>query len=91
MILKLFKNDLYDLLKLLYDSQIKVKQDEYAALSQQEMADILSFSKVKVNKMIKELKENNFIQNYKDKKSKYIITNDGLRVIEIFETGLEGK
>ena len=56
-----FTNDKYKTLKCLYDNQIKVKNIKYIVLSQQELADILHFSKNKTNKIIQELKKNNFI------------------------------
>lgn len=79
--LNLFMNDKYKLLKLLYDSQIKVKDDVYIALSQQEIADILHFAKLKTNQIMKELKELDYISTFKGIKGKYIITNKGLDVI----------
>lgn len=45
--LNLFTNDTYKLLKFLYDNQIQVKEDYYVVLSQQEIADILHYSKLK--------------------------------------------
>lgn len=47
--LEFFSNDRYDILKLLCDNQIKVKDDFYVPLSQQEIADIAHFSKLKTN------------------------------------------
>lgn len=49
-----FTNDKYKTLKCLYDNQIKVKNIKYIVLSQQELADILHFSKNKTNKIIQE-------------------------------------
>lgn len=90
--LELFVNDKYKLLKFLYDNQIKVKNDYYVTLSQQEIADILHFSKLKTNNIIKELRKNNFVDIYNNKRGKYIITDKGYKVIEIIEknrTGVE--
>ena len=47
-----FTNDKYKLLKFLYDNQIEIKNNKYIALSQQEIADSLHFSKNKTNKSI---------------------------------------
>lgn len=90
--LELFVNDKYKLLKFLYDNQIKVKNDYYVTLSQQEIADILHFSKLKTNNIIKELRKNNFVDIYNNKRGKYIITDKGYKVIEIIgknRTGVE--
>ena len=47
-----FTNDKYKLLKFLYDNQIEIKNNKYIALSQQEIADSLHFSKNKTNKIM---------------------------------------
>ena len=83
--LELFVNDKYKLLKFLYDNQIQVKENYYVTLSQQEIADILHFSKLKTNNIIKELRMNNFIDIYNNKRGKYIITKIGNKVIDIIE------
>lgn len=83
--LELFVNDKYKLLKFLYDNQIQVKENYYVTLSQQEIADILHFSKLKTNNIIKELRKNNFIDTYNNKRGKYIITGKGCKVIEIIK------
>lgn len=80
-----FTNDKYKILKCLYDNQIQVKNDKYIALSQQEIADIVHFSKNKTNKIIQELKKNNFINSYNNIKGKYIVTKKGYKVIDIIE------
>ena len=56
--LNLFTNDTYKLLKFLYDNQIQVKEDYYVVLSQQEIADILRYSKLKTNNIMKDLRKN---------------------------------
>ena len=40
-----FTNDKYKILKFLFDYQIEIKNNKYIALSQQEIADSLNFSK----------------------------------------------
>ena len=80
-----FTNDKYKTLKCLFDNQIKVKNIKYIVLSQQELADILHFSKNKTNKIIQELKKNNFIDSYNNIKGKYVITENGNKVIGVIE------
>lgn len=63
--LNLFTNDTYKLLKFLYDNQIQVKEDYYVVLSQQEIADILHYSKLKTNNIMKDLRNNDFITTFK--------------------------
>ena len=83
--LNLFANDTYKLLKFLYDNQIQVKEDYYVVLSQQEIADILHYSKLKTNNIMKDLRNNDFITTFNNKRGKYMINNKGYKVIEILE------
>lgn len=80
-----FTNDKYKILKFLYDNQIEIKNNKYIALSQQEIADSLHFSKNKTNKIMQELKKNNFIDTFNNTKGKYIITKNGNKVVEVVE------
>ena len=81
--LEYFGNDNYKVLKFLYDNQIQVKDKYYIILSQQEIADMVQFSKLKTNGIIQDLREKGFIDNYKKKRRKYIITDIGYKVIEL--------
>ena len=81
--LEYFANDNYKVLKFLYDNQIQVKDKYYIVLSQQEIADMVQFSKLKTNGILQELREKGFIDNYKKKRGKYIITDIGKQVIEL--------
>lgn len=80
-----FTNDKYKTLKFLFDNQIEIKNVKYIVLSQQEIADSLHFSKNKTNKIIQELKKDNFIDNFNNTKGKYIVTENGYKVVEIIE------
>ena len=81
--LEYFGNDNYKVLKFLYDNQIQVKDEYYIVLSQQEIADMVQFSKLKTNGIMQELREKGFIANYENKRRKYIITDMGYKVIEL--------
>ena len=81
-----FTNDKYKLLKFLYDNQIEIKNNKYIALSQQEIADSLHFSKNKTNKIMQELKKDNFIDTFNNTKGKYIVTKNGEKVVKIIES-----
>ena len=78
-----FTNDKYKLLKFLYDNQIEIKNNKYTVLSQQEIADSLHFSKNKTNKIMQELKKDNFINTFNNTKGKYIVSDKGNKVVEI--------
>lgn len=56
-----FVNDKYKVLECMANRQISVNNDQIVKLSQQEIADILSFTKTKVNSIIGELKSNGYI------------------------------
>lgn len=81
--LEYFGNDNYKVLKFLYDNQIQVKDKYYIVLSQQEIADMVNFSKLKTNGIIQDLREKGFIDNYENKRRKYVITDIGYKVIEL--------
>lgn len=81
----IFANKKYKLLKFMYDNQIKVKEDKYISIAQQEMADILYTAKLKIKLTIKEFKECDFIENYKGKRCKYVFTDKGMKILKLFE------
>ena len=81
--LEYFGNDNYKVLKFLYNNQIQVKDKYYIILSQQEIADMVQFSKLKTNGIMQELREKGFIDNYENKRRKYVITDIGYKVIEL--------
>ena len=54
--LEYFANDKYRVLECMAERQISVKGSTVIKLTQQEIADLLQFSKVKVNSIIAELK-----------------------------------
>ena len=81
--LELFANDRYNILKLLCDNQVKVKDDFYVPLSQQEIADIAHFSKLKTNRILNELMDNGFISYFNGKRGKYFITEKGHKVLHL--------
>lgn len=83
--LEFFSNDRYKVLMLLRDNQIKVKDDTYISLSQQEMADMLHFAKVKTNKILKELQENGYVSCYKGTRGKYCITDKGYTALKLIQ------
>ena len=88
--LEYFGNDNYKVLKFLYDIQIPIEntEEKYIFLSQQEIANIIHFSKTKINAIMQELKRKGFIDNYNKKRGKYIITDIGKQVIELMEKSI---
>lgn len=56
-----FVNDKYRVLECMASRQISVNDEQVIKLSQQEIADILHFTKTKVNGIIGELKDNGYL------------------------------
>ena len=83
--LEYFANERYKLLKLLCDNQVKVKDSFYVTLSQQEIADIAQISKLKANKIINELIEQDCLYLYNNKRGKYALTEKGLKVLQLIQ------
>lgn len=68
-----FVNDRYRVLCCMAERQISVNNKMIVKLSQQEIADILGFNKAKVNSIIGELKDNNYITQLSSR-GKYALT-----------------
>ena len=69
-----FVNDKYRVLECMANRQISVNNEEIVKLSQQEIADILHFTKTKVNTIIGELKTNGYIVQLSSR-GKYSLTS----------------
>ena len=68
-----FVNDKYRVLRCMANRQISVNNEQVVKLSQQEIADILHFTKTKVNIIIGELKTNGYITQLSTR-GKYSLT-----------------
>ena len=83
--LSFFAINRYDILKLLCDNQVKVKDDFYVPLSQQEIADIAHFSKLKTNKLLNDLIDGGFVEYFNGKRGKYAITEKGHKALQLMQ------
>jgi len=83
--LEAFANERYELLKLLCDHQVKVKEAFYVTLSQQEIADMAHISKLKANRIINELMDLDCLYLYNNKRGKYALTEKGLKTIQLIQ------
>lgn len=83
--LEFFANERYEILILLKENQIKVKEEVYIPLSQQEIADMAHFSKLKANKILNELIDLDYVKSYQNKRGKYALTEKGNKLIELFK------
>lgn len=69
-----FVNDKFKVLECMEQRQIQVNDESIVKLSQQEIADILGFTKTKVNNIVRELKENGYLIQISSR-GKYVLTD----------------
>lgn len=81
-----FANDKYRVLKCMFKRQISVNGEYIIKLSQQEIADILSFTKPKVNTIIAELKKDGYLIQHSCR-GKYSLTDKAKE--ELIKMGCE--
>lgn len=82
--LEIFTNDKYKLLKWIANNEIQYRKTKYLSSSQQEIADVLHYSKSKTNRYMNELIKSNFLKRYKEK-GKYAVTEQGHKAINLIE------
>ncbi|KXU06797.1 hypothetical protein [Streptococcus gallolyticus] len=80
-----FANDSFKILKSLKENQVEVKGEYYISLSQQEIADINHMSKLKTNRLLRDLIEGGFVCSYQNKRGKYAITEKGKKVLHLIQ------
>ncbi|MBE6114367.1 MAG: hypothetical protein E7191_04725 [Erysipelotrichaceae bacterium] len=83
--LEFFANERYRMLKLLCDNQIQVKEEFFVPLSQQQIADLAHWSKLKSNRILGELMELGYVTNFDGSKGKYGITEKGHKVLRLIQ------
>lgn len=83
--LEFFANDKYRLLKLLQENQVKTKDGFYIPMSQQKIADLAHFSKLKTNQILNELINTGFVDVYENKRGKYEITEKGIKALYLMQ------
>jgi predicted transcriptional regulator len=83
--LEFFSNDRYSILKLLSENQVKIKEACYVTLSQQEIADMAHFSKLKTNKSLNELIQDGYVGLFNGKRGKYMLTEKGQKALHIIQ------
>lgn len=69
-----FVNDKYIVLECMAQRQISVNDEVIIKLSQQEIADILGFTKTKVNGIVRALKQNGYLTQLSSR-GKYALTD----------------
>lgn len=79
-----FVNERMKVLLELQKHQIEISGVKYCPISQQEMAELIKCSKVKVNQVIKELSEQGYVETY-SARGKYILTQKAVNMLEKFK------
>lgn len=73
--LDLFLNDNYRLLIVIYNHQQTINENTFSPITQQEMAEILGCSIMTVNPIIKKLKNQGYVNTYKNSRGRYQLTD----------------
>lgn len=81
--LEFFTNDRYKILNLLSMNLLRINEDMFVPLSQQEISDLAGFSKLKTNKIINELIDHGYVGVFQNKRGKYEVTEKGMSALEI--------
>jgi len=81
-----FGNDKYRVLACMGNRQISVKDSVIVKLSQQEIAEIVQLSKVKVNGIIAELKSDGYITQ-ESPRGKYSLTDKAVEALVELNNG----
>lgn len=76
-----FTNDNFKILAYLYDIK---GFDNYARITQQEIADEITMSRATINKIIKQLKNENYIIQDSTHIGRYLLTGNAISAVEIF-------
>ncbi len=76
-----FTNENFRTLAYMYDNK---NEQNLVKTTQQETSDELGLSRVTVNKIFKQLKENGYITQDTTKVGRYYLTTEGITVVETF-------
>jgi DNA-binding MarR family transcriptional regulator len=76
-----FTNDKFRVLACLYDAR---GLDGGTRITQQEVSDQLNLSRVTINGIFKQLKEDGYLLRDPDRASKHLLTEKAILVVEMF-------
>ncbi len=76
-----FVNDRFQILKILYDNQVTIGDNQFVPVTQEELASLLDWSKAKVNKVLNEVIDAGYVTVFNGSKGRYQITENGLEAI----------
>lgn len=80
-----FVNDRFQILKILYENQVTIGDNQFVPVTQEELAVLLECSKAKVNKVLNEVIDAGYVAVFNGSKGRYRITEKGLEAIQKYE------
>lgn len=78
----LFLNDNYQVLMVLYTHQQVINGNVFSAITQQEVADNVGYSIMKINSIIGKLKEAGYVSSYRNSRGRYKLTDKAYCLIQ---------
>ena len=72
-----FMDDRFIVLKILYENQVTIGENQFTPVTQEELANLAQFSKAKVNKLLNELMDGEYVIMFNGIKGRYQITKSG--------------
>lgn len=79
---EIFLNDNYLVLLVLYNHQQEINNQVFTAITQQEIADCLGYSLMKINAIINKLKQSGYVNSYKNSRGRYKLTDKACFLID---------
>lgn len=87
---EIFLNDNYLVLLVLYNHQQEINKQVFTAITQQEIADNVGYSLMKINTIINKLKRAGYVSSYRNSRGRYQLTNKAYYLIDII-TKVKGE
>ena len=84
--IELFMNDNFKVLYWLHSNQVKINRTYVCPATQQGIGEGLGFSLMKVNAIMLTLRQEGYIDKYKNSRGRYVITTKGKNVLKLFVT-----
>lgn len=87
--IELFMNDNFKVLRLMQKNIIVINNAHICPMTQQEIAESMGFSLMKVNSIMILLRDGKYIDRYKNSRGRYVITTKGKKVLSIIDKSID--
>ena len=87
--IELFMNDNFKVLRLMQNNITVINKAHICPMTQQEIAESLGFSLMKVNAIMITLRDGKYIDRYKNSRGRYVITTKGKKVLSIIDNNID--